>query len=258
MPSIAGQTILVTGASSGIGASCARCFAHAGSRLILVARRKDRLEQLAAEVQDQFQTETLLLSLDVQDPVQVEAGLSQLPSDWTDIDILVNNAGLSRGLSKLHQGDLQDWQEMIDTNVKGLLYVTRQILPGMVQRRRGHVVNIGSIAGHQTYPGGNVYCASKAAVKAISEGMKQDLLGTPIRVTSVDPGLVETEFSQVRFHGDQERAAKVYEHLTPLTPDDVAEVVLFCVTRPSHVNINDVIMMPVDQASPTLVHRRSG
>jgi NADP-dependent 3-hydroxy acid dehydrogenase YdfG len=177
-------------------------------------------------------------------------------TSWKNIDILINNAGLSRGLSKLHEGDFQDWEEMIDTNIKGLLYLTRYVVPGMVERNHGHVINIGSIAGHQTYPGGNVYCGTKAAVKAISEGLKQDLLGTPVRVTSVDPGMVETEFSEVRFHGDTERAKKVYAGVKPLTPDDVADVIFFCATRASHVNINEVILMPVDQASATLVNRQ--
>ncbi len=197
-----------------------------------------------------------LLQLDVRDRLAVESAISTLPPAWSNIDILINNAGLSRGLDKLHEGDFQDWEEMIDTNIKGLLYLTRYVVPGMVSRGRGHVVNIGSIAGHQTYPGGNVYCSTKAAVKAISEGLKQDLLGTPIRVTSVDPGMVETEFSNVRFHGDRERANKVYQGLTPLTADDVADVVFFCTTRSPHVNINEIILMPVDQASATLVHRQ--
>lgn len=160
-------------------------------------------------------------------------------------------------MDKLYLGNIEDWEEMIDTNIKGLLYLTRYILPGMVDRGSGHIINIGSIAGHQTYPGGNVYCGSKAAVKAISEGLKLDLLGTPIRVTSIDPGMVETEFSQVRFHGDQERAKKVYERIKPLTAQDVADVIFFCATRPAHVNINQVVLMPVDQASATLVNRQN-
>jgi serine 3-dehydrogenase len=196
------------------------------------------------------------LQLDISNHSQVESVLSTLPADWANVDILINNAGLSRGLNKLHEGNIQDWEEMIDTNVKGLLYVTRFIVPGMVSRSRGHVVNIGSIAGHQTYPGGNVYCASKAAVKSISEGLKQDLLGTPVRVSSVDPGLVKTNFSNVRFYGDTERAKNTYKRMTALTPDDIADVVFFCVTRPAHVNISDVILVPTDQASATLVHRK--
>ncbi len=260
MISIQSQIILITGASSGIGTACARIFASAGAKLILAARRRERLQQLADELVETFPETSLqiyLLQLDVRDRSAVESAISNLPPEWSDIDILINNAGLSRGLDKLHEGDFQDWEEMIDTNIKGLLYLTRYVVPGMVKRDRGHVVNIGSIAGHQTYPKGNVYCGTKAAVKAISEGLKQDLLGTPVRVTSVDPGMVETEFSEVRFRGDGDRANKVYQGVTPLTPDDVADVIFFCVTRPSHVNINEVILMPVDQASATLVNRRN-
>ncbi|NER32255.1 MAG: SDR family NAD(P)-dependent oxidoreductase, partial [Symploca sp. SIO1C4] len=185
-----------------------------------------------------------------------QSAINNLPEPWSAVDILVNNAGLSRGLDKLHEGSIQDWEEMIDTNIKGLLYMTRALVSGMVSRGKGHVINIGSIAGHQTYPGGNVYCATKAAVRAISEGLKQDLLGTPVRVSSVDPGMVETDFSKVRFHGDTERAQKVYQGLTPLTPEDVADVVFFCATRPLHVNISDVLMIPTDQASATLFNRQ--
>jgi 3-hydroxy acid dehydrogenase / malonic semialdehyde reductase len=256
MVSMQNQIVLITGASSGIGHACARIFAQAGAKLILAARRQERLELLADELSLAFSGDTYLIQLDVRDRAAVESAIKSLPEPWSNIDILINNAGLSRGLDKLHEGNFQDWEEMIDTNIKGLLYLTRYIVPGMVQRGRGHVVNIGSIAGHYTYPGGNVYCGSKAAVKAISEGLKQDLLGTPVRVTSVDPGLVETEFSQVRFHGDIDKAKKVYQGLTPLTPDDVADVVFFCATRPAHVNISEVILVPTDQATPTLVHRQ--
>ncbi|MBD2440864.1 SDR family oxidoreductase [Nostoc sp. FACHB-110] len=257
MISLQNQIILITGASSGIGTACAKVFAGAGAKLILAARRLERLQQLADDLHKEFGTATHLLQLDVRDRPAVEYSIANLPPDWSNIDILINNAGLSRGLDKLHEGDFQDWEEMIDTNIKGLLYLTRYVVPGMVSRGRGHVVNIGSIAGHQTYPGGNVYCATKAAVKAISEGLKQDLLGTPVRVSSVDPGMVETEFSEVRFHGDGERAKRVYQGVTPLTPDDIADVILFCTTRSPHVNINEVILMPVDQASATLVHRHN-
>ncbi|MFM5981110.1 MAG: SDR family oxidoreductase [Sphaerospermopsis kisseleviana] len=249
------QTILITGASSGIGAACAKIFGRENAKLILAARRLEKLEEKARELNKLYGVETHLLQLDVCDRSAVESAITNLPPEWSEIDILINNAGLSRGLDKLYEGDCQDWEEMIDTNIKGLLYLTRYIVPGMVQRNKGHVINIGSIAGHQTYPGGNVYCGTKAAVKAISEGLKLDLLGTPLRVTSVDPGMVETEFSQVRFHGDTERAKKVYQGMQPLTADDIADVVFFCATRPAHVNINEVILMPVDQASATLVNR---
>ncbi|MEH2183312.1 SDR family oxidoreductase [Nostoc sp.] len=257
MTSLENQIILITGASSGIGTACAKIFADAGAKLILAARRLERLQHLANTLSKDFSTEIHLLQLDVRDRNAVESAIANLPSAWSDIDILINNAGLSRGLDKLHEGSFQDWEDMIDTNVKGLLYVSRYVVPGMVSRDRGHVVNLGSIAGHQTYPGGNVYCATKAAVKAISEGLKQDLLGTRVRVTSVDPGMVETEFSEVRFHGNTERANKVYQGVTPLTADDVADVIFFCVTRSPHVNINEVVLMPIDQASATLVNRRT-
>ena len=257
MMTLQDRIVLITGASSGIGSATARVFAQAGAKLILTARRQDRLEQLADELGKEFASSTHLLSLDVRDRSTVESAISNLSADWSSIEILINNAGLSRGLEKLQAGSIQDWEEMIDTNIKGLLYFTREIVPGMISRGRGHVVNLGSTAGHQTYPNGNVYCATKAAVRVISEGLKQDLLGTPVRVSSVDPGLVETEFSQVRFHGDTERAKKVYQGLTPLTPTDVADVIFFCVTRPPHVNISEVLLMPTDQAGSMLFNRQA-
>jgi len=255
MISVKDQIVFISGASSGIGAACAKVFAQAGAKLILGARRQERLDQLADELRASFASSIHLLHLDVSDRATVESALSTLPPYWSSVDILINNAGLSRGLSKLHEGSFQDWEEMIDTNIKGLLYLTRLVVPGMVSRGRGHVVNLGSIAGHQTYPSGNVYCATKAAVRVISEGLKQDLLGTPVRVSSVDPGLVETEFSQVRFRGDTERAQQPYKGLTPLTPDDVADVIFFCVTRSPHVNISEVLLLPSDQAGSTLFNR---
>lgn len=252
--SIQDHIVLITGASSGIGAAIARMFAQAGAKLILVARRQERLEQLVDELSNISAIH--LLPLDVCDRAAVESALTHLPPSWSSVDVLINNAGLSRGLDKLHAGSFQDWEEMIDTNIKGLLYLTRLIVPGMVSRGRGHVVNLGSTAGHYTYPNGNVYCATKAAVRVVSEGLKQDLLGTPVRVSCVDPGLVETEFSQVRFRGDTERAKQVYQGLTPLTPADVADVVFFCVTRPPHVNISEVLVMPTDQAGSMLFNRQ--
>ena len=260
MISIQNQIVFITGASSGIGAACAKIFATGGAKLILAARRLERLDRLANELVETklvaSVNEIQLLELDVRDRPQVESAVAALPDAWKNIDILINNAGLSRGLDKLHEGNFQDWEEMIDTNVKGLLYMTRYIVPGMVSRGRGHVVNIGSIAGRQAYPKGSVYCASKAAVRAISDGLKQDLLGTAVRVTEIEPGLVETEFSNVRFHGDSEKAKNVYQGLTPLTADDVADVVYFCATRSPHVNISEVLLVPTDQATATLVHRK--
>jgi NADP-dependent 3-hydroxy acid dehydrogenase YdfG len=202
---------------------------------------------MAEELKKDFGTPTYILPFD---------GLDGLPSEWSSISVLVNNAGLARGLDKLQEARLDDWEEMIDTNVKGLLYLTRLVLPGMVKRGRGHVVNISSIAGIQTYPGGNVYCASKAAVRVISDGLRMDLLGTPIRVTTITPGMVETEFSNVRFRGDNERVAQTYRGLTPLTANDIADAILYAITRPPHVNVSEIVLLPTDQASATLAYRR--
>ncbi len=255
---LAGQIVFITGASSGIGLSCARAFAREGARLLLAARRADRLESCVPELLSLGASEVRTLSLDVRDGGAVFRALDSLPEEWKAIEVLLNNAGLSRGLGKLHEGDLLDWDEMIDTNVKGLLHVDRAVVPGMVARGRGTVLHMGSLAGWQVYPGGNVYCATKHAVRALTEGLRLDLLGTGVRVTSIDPGLVAgTEFSLVRFHGDRARAAGVYRGLTPLTPDDVADVVLFAATRPPHVSIADVILLPTDQASSTHVHREA-
>ncbi|MEL6161265.1 MAG: SDR family oxidoreductase [Cyanobacteria bacterium J06623_5] len=253
--SLTDKTVLITGASSGIGASCAYYFAEAGARLILSARRKEKLQTLADELQQKYSAKTYLLPLDVQQSSTVNTAIAELPSDWRTIDILINNAGLSRGLDKQYIAPLQDWEEMIDTNVKGLLYMTRAIAPGMVERNSGHIINIGSIAARYTYPGGSVYCATKAAVKVLTEGLKIDLLGTPIRVTNIEPGLVETEFSDVRFRGDTERAKSVYGGMTALTPDDIADSILYAATRPPHVNISEIYLIPTDQSSGTLIHR---
>jgi 3-hydroxy acid dehydrogenase/malonic semialdehyde reductase len=256
MNSVKGKIVLVTGASSGIGRSCARVFAREGASILMAARRKDRLMELSESLAAEFRVPVRSFVLDVRNRAEVEKALAGLPDDWKEIDVLVNNAGLSRGLDKFPEGLIPDWDEMIDTNVKGLAYVSRAVLPGMVARKRGQVINIGSIAGHELYPGGNMYCASKFAVKALTRGLRLDLNGTNIRVSTIDPGMVETEFSEVRFHGDKERAKKVYQGFTPLSPDDVAETVLFCATRPPHVDISEVIIMPTDQASATLVHRK--
>lgn len=248
-------TVLVTGASAGIGAACATAFAAAGASLVLVARRRERLESLAAGLRREHGTRSHLLALDVRDAGTVTQSLAQLHDAAGNPDVVVNNAGLARGVDPLQEGDVRDWDEMIDTNIKGLLYVTRAVLPGMIERGRGHIINIGSIAGHQTYPGGGVYCATKHAVNAITRSLRMDLLGTPLRVSTVDPGLVETEFSEVRFRGDEERAEKVYQGYQPLLPEDIANAVLFCATRPAHVNIDEIILMPTAQASATMVDR---
>ncbi|WP_319421250.1 SDR family oxidoreductase [Pleurocapsa sp. FMAR1] len=255
MVSIKEQIVIITGASSGIGAACAKEFAKEGASLILAARRKEKLEAVAAELKAAYDCKIHLLELDVSDRHAVQTAFASLPEPWCNVDILVNNAGLSRGLEKLQEGDIQNWEEMIDTNVKGLLYVTRSLLPKMVERNQGHIINIGSIAGHQTYTGGNVYCATKAAVRALSEGLKMDLLGTPIRVSCVDPGTVETDFSKVRFRGDTEKANKVYQGINPLTPKDIAEIVVFCATRPANVNMSEVLVLATDQSSATMINR---
>jgi serine 3-dehydrogenase len=249
------KTVLITGASAGIGAACARAFAREGARLVLTGRRVERLEALANELRAEHGAECHLLALDVRDGRAMAGTLGGLPPEWAEVDVLVNNAGLGLGLTKLQEGTPDDWDQMIDTNVKGLLYATRALTPGMVARGRGHVVNIGSVAGHEVYPGGAVYCATKHAVNAITRGLRMDLLGTGVRVSTVDPGMVETEFSVVRFRGDEERARRVYANMTPLTPDDIADAVLWCATRPPHVNIDEIVLKPTDQASATLVHR---
>ena len=251
------KVVLVTGASSGIGSATARAFAEHGAKLLLCARRLDKLQAMEAELRDKGATDLFCFELDVQDRDEVEGTLNTLPEAWGAIDILVNNAGLSRGLTKLWEDDVQNWEEMIDTNVKGLLYVTRTVVPGMVQRGRGHVINLGSIAGHMAYPGGHVYCATKAAERSITDGLRIDLNGTPIRVTSIDPGLVETDFSNIRYRGDADKAKKVYAGLDPLTPEDIAETIVWATLRPAHVEIQTVVITPTAQANAYVVKRES-
>ncbi|MFO7978763.1 MAG: SDR family oxidoreductase [Bacteroidales bacterium] len=249
------ETVLITGATSGIGASCARAFAQAGYRLIISGRRKERLQQMKESLEQQHPTEVLTLQLDVRDHKQVQQAIDELPEAWSQIDILVNNAGLARGLNTIDQGLLEDWDQMIDTNVKGMLYVTRTVSPGMVARKRGHIINIGSVAGREVYPKGNVYCATKHAVNALNQGMRIDLVPHGIKVTQVSPGAVETEFSKVRFHGDEQKAKEVYKGFTPLSGDDVAGVVMFVATLPPHVNVNDILVMPTAQAAAGIIHK---
>jgi NADP-dependent 3-hydroxy acid dehydrogenase YdfG len=253
--SLNGKIVFITGASSGIGAATALAFAAQGARLLLAARRAGKLAQIASLALERGAAAVHSIHLDVRDHWAVQNAIDALPPDWAHIDVLVNNAGLSRGLDKLYVGKIEDWDEMIDTNIKGLLYVTRAVVPGMVVRGHGHVVNLGSTAGELPYPNGAVYCASKAAERSINDGLRQDLLGTPVRVTTVDPGMVETDFSLVRFHGDAVRAAKVYKGVTPLTPEDVADAILWAVTRPPHVNVARMVMTSVDQANSLLFYR---
>jgi 3-hydroxy acid dehydrogenase / malonic semialdehyde reductase len=256
MASLKGKTVFITGASSGIGRSTAIAFAREGARLLVCARRLDPLEDLRPTLAAAGAPAVHAFLLNVRNRAEVEAAIANLPAEWSDIDVLVNNAGLSRGLAKVYEDDPQNWEEMIDTNVKGLLYVTRCVVPGMVARGRGHVINLGSTAAYITYANGAVYCATKAAEKSISEGLKIDLMGTPVRVTSVDPGMVETNFSAIRFRGDEERAAKVYQNITPLQPEDIADAIVWAASRPAHVNIHTVVMTTIDQANSTVFNRR--
>lgn len=249
------MTTLITGASSGIGEACARRFAREGWRLILTGRRADRLEQLAEELAIEFQTESLVLVFDVRDREETAQALETLPEEWKDIDVLVNNAGLAAGLSPLQEGDVDDWETMIDTNIKGLLYVSRSISPGMVKRGSGHIINIGSVAGREVYPNGAVYSATKHAVDALTKGMRMDLLSHGIKVTQIAPGAAETEFSLVRFKGDKEKAAGVYKGYQPLTGNDIAELCYYVTTLPAHVNINDILIMPMAQAGALVWHK---
>jgi 3-hydroxy acid dehydrogenase / malonic semialdehyde reductase len=255
MNRIRGKTVLITGASSGIGMAAARAFASMGAHLVLCARREDRLAALRHELEQEHGVRVRVKTLDVRHREAVEAFARELESSDAVPDVLLNNAGKALGLHLVHEGLVEDWEEMIDTNMKGLLYVTRAILPLMVARDTGHVVNIGSIAGHQVYQKGAVYCASKFGVRALNEGMALDLLGTNLKVTSIDPGLAETEFSQVRFHGDTDRARTVYQGYQPLKPEDIAEIIIFVVNTPHHVNILDLVVLPTAQRSAHMVHK---
>lgn len=253
--SLQGKTVFVTGASAGIGAATAREFAKLGARILQCARRVEKLKASEEYLYALGAEEIFSFDLDVRDRDDVEGTIGTLPTGWHDVDVLVNNAGLSRGLSKLYEDNVDGWDEMIDTNVKGLLYVTRAVVPGMVERGSGHIINLGSIAGHFAYPGGAVYCATKAAERSITDGLRIDLNGTPVRVTTIDPGMVETEFSIVRFRGDEERASKTYANITPLTAEDIADAIVWAATRPAHVTIQSMMITPQAQANPFIVTR---
>lgn len=246
---------LITGATSGIGAACARKFAGAKYDLIITGRRENLLSVMADELTQGFGVQVLPLAFDVRDREAVRRALESLPADWRSIDVLINNAGLALGLEPEYAGDFADWETMIDTNVKGLLYMTRLVVPGMVERQKGHVINIGSVAGDAAYAGGAVYCATKAAVKVLSDGLRIDLAHTPVRVTNLKPGLVETNFSNVRFHGDTERASNVYKGIQPLTGDDIADVALYAAQAPAHVQIAEVLILATHQASGSVICR---
>lgn len=256
MERLKNKIVFITGASSGIGKACAEAFASEKANLILAARRIDRIQKLAENLREKYGIKIKAIKLDVRDLNAVKVAVESFGNEWEKIDILINDAGLARGFNKIYEGVIDSWEEMIDTNIKGLLYVSRHVLPGMVERKRGHIINIGSTAGHEVYPNGNVYCASKFAVNALTKGIRMDCLEHQIKVTTIDPGMVETEFSIVRFSGDKARATKVYEGLTPLSAEDIADAVLYCATRPEHVNINEMILTPLAQATSTQVVRK--
>jgi NADP-dependent 3-hydroxy acid dehydrogenase YdfG len=248
-----GSLVLITGATSGIGAATARLLGREGFRLVLCGRRRERLQALA-EALKSF-TRAHILSFDIASRTETEKALKSLPPEFAEVDVLINNAGNAHGLAPIHEGDVEDWEAMININVKGLLYVTRHIVPGMVARGRGHIINIGSIAGREPYPGGNVYGATKAAVDLLSQGMRMDLYDKGIKVSAIHPGLVETEFSLVRFKGDAERAKKIYEGYQPLRPEDIADLILYMLRAPEHVNLADVLILPKAQAAVRMVHK---
>ena len=249
------KTVLITGATSGIGLACARKFAENGDKLILTGRDADKLKEISDELTAKG-TQVRTLKFDVRNRVVAEEMLQELPAEWKNIDVLVNNAGLALGLEPEYEGDLDDWETMIDTNIMGLLTMTRLVVPGMVKRNSGHIINIGSVAGDAAYKGGNVYCATKAAVKALTDGLRIDVANTAIRVTTLKPGLVETNFSNIRFHGDKERATKVYQGIKPLTGDDIADVAVYAANAPAHVQIAEVLILATHQASGSVIVRK--
>jgi hypothetical protein len=250
------KVVLITGASSGIGAGCARKFAANGAKVILNGRNIEKLNALRDALVEQYNAQVLLLPFDVRDRNAAKAALDSLPEAWREIDLLINNAGLVIGVDKEHEGDLSEWDIVIDTNIKALLAMTRLVVPGMVARGRGHVINIGSIAGDAAYAGGSVYCATKAAVKALSDGLRIDLVDTPIRVTNIKPGLVETNFSVIRYRGDKDKADNVYKGVKPLTGDDIAEAVYFAASVPEYMQVAEMLVMPTNQATGTVVYRK--
>ena len=250
------KTALITGATSGIGEACATLFAQQGYQLILIGRREERLGNLAAALKKEYAVNVMPLVLDVREKESLSKGLEALSAEWKKVDVLINNAGLSQGLDPIDKGNTDDWDTMIDTNVKGLLYMSKIVSNWMISHGSGHIINIGSIAGREVYPNGNVYCATKHAVDALNKGMRIDLLPHGIKVTAINPGMVETEFSVVRFKGDEERAKAVYQGLTPLMAQDIADAIWFAVSRPPHVNINDMLIMPTAQATGSITNKK--
>lgn len=251
-----GKIVLITGASSGIGEGCARKFASQGSDLILNARNVEKLNALKRELESEYGVRVCLLPFDVRDRQAAASALDSLPAAWQAIDVLVNNAGLVIGVDKEFEGNLDEWDIVIDTNIKGLLSITRLVVPGMVERGCGHIINIGSIAGEAAYPGGSVYCATKAAVKALTDGLRIDLVDTPLRVTNIKPGMVETNFSVVRYRGDKPAADDFYKGIRPLTGDDIADTVYYAASAPAHVQIAEVLLMPTHQATATISYKK--
>jgi len=251
------QLALITGSTSGIGEAIAKLLGKNGFNLILTGRREERLIELKEKIKKESGVEVFILNFDVRFNDEVCKAINSLPDEWKRIDVLINNAGLASGLDSIQNGDLEDWDKMIDTNVKGLLYITRKIAPIMIEKKSGHIINIGSIAGKEVYPNGNVYCATKHAVDALTKAMRIDMLPYGIKVTQIAPGMVDTEFSTVRFHGDKDRADKVYDGLTPLYAEDIAEIALFVLTRPSNVCLNDIVVTPTAQATGSIVVRNN-
>ena len=249
------KIVLITGATAGIGKASAYKLAENGFDIIITGRRGNLLDKIEQDIKQKFNNKVISLSFDVRNREECEKTINKLPSEWKNIEILINNAGLAAGLETIQEGNFENWDRMIDTNIKGLLNITRLISPIMISKKSGHIINIGSIAGKEVYPNGNVYCATKYAVDALTKGMRIDMLEHNIKVTSINPGMVDTEFSLVRFDGDKEKAQEVYKNIEPLYADDIAEAILFCVTRPKHVNINDMLIMPTIQASATIINR---
>lgn len=256
MKKLENKNVFITGASSGIGKACAYAFANEGANIIICARREEKLKDIAEDILTKLKVNVEYFKLDVTDQQAVEKKANELSKKYPQIDFLINNAGLAKGLNKFPDDKIEDWEEMIDINIKGLLYVTKSILPIMIKNNSGHIINLGSIAGREAYPKGAIYCATKFAVDAITKSLRQDILEHNIKVTSIDPGMVETEFSEIRFYGDKERAKQVYKGLKPLTAEDIADAIIFCATRPDHVNINELVIMPKAQANAYVSYRK--